>query len=240
MASLVRLNSNGNTWVFATLVACMFVLINTEAFHNEPYHPSLKKTRPATLPQQQHPLLRLVSGERVVSPSPPRRRIRTRSIFLHAASSSNSNINRIIEFQADESKFGRGEYHLSASLDEGDVVVWQSGTWMVDGVEVGDGSPPKLHYAKIDNIQLVWTHNCEHGVIRGTDVTAEEVDNRAADRDVDCHSKQMARLYISEPLEEVEFGPEQLIARLPVIWDNEDDVKGVSTVEFDSSMWKPL
>ena len=133
-----------------------------------------------------------------------------------------------IDFQADESKFGRGEFHLSAALDEGDVVVWQSGTWMVDGVEVGDGTPPKLHYARIDNIQLVWTHNCEHGVIRGTEVI---LSNNSGD-------DKTTRFFVSTPLDEVEFGPEQLIARLPVVWDEIKD-EGVSSLRLDESMWMP-
>ena len=132
-----------------------------------------------------------------------------------------------IDFQADESKFGRGEFHLSATLDEGDVVVWQSGTWTVDGVEVGDGTPPKLHYARIDNIQLVWTHNCEHGVIRGTKVI---LSNNSVD-------DTKTRFFVSVPLDEVEFGPEQLIARLPVVWDEIKD-EGVSSLRLDESMWK--
>ena len=71
-----------------------------------------------------------------------------------------------IEYQWDDSKYGRGEMHLSAMLDVGDIVVYQTGTWLVDGVEVGDGGPPDFQYGLVETIQLVWTHNCEHGVIR--------------------------------------------------------------------------
>jgi hypothetical protein len=46
------------------------------------------------------------------------------------------------------------------------LVVYQTGTWTVDGVQVGDGTPPKWQYARVENVQIVSTHNCEHGVIR--------------------------------------------------------------------------
>jgi hypothetical protein len=43
---------------------------------------------------------------------------------------------RKVEFQSDESLFGRGENHLSALLQEGDLVLYQTGSWQVDGVTV--------------------------------------------------------------------------------------------------------
>jgi hypothetical protein len=53
-------------------------------------------------------------------------------------------------------------------IQEGDVVVYQTGTWRVDGVVVGDDTqPPSFQYCQIETIQVVWTHNCEHGVLRG-------------------------------------------------------------------------
>uniref|UniRef100_A0A7S1VZG3 Uncharacterized protein n=1 Tax=Ditylum brightwellii TaxID=49249 RepID=A0A7S1VZG3_9STRA len=122
-----------------------------------------------------------------------------------------------IDYQSDESSFGRGEDHLSAVLDEGDVVVYQTGTWSVDGVEVGDGSPPQLQYAKVDTIQLVWTHNCEHGVIRGI----------VLDFDSDKVGENNCRVAVSPTYESVEFGPEQLVARLPVQWDEDNEDEGI-------------
>ena len=93
--------------------------------------------------------------------------------------------------------------HLSAMLDEGDVVMFQTGSWLVDGVRVGDDNAPSLEYARVETIQIVWTHNCEHGVIRG--LRMEERDG--------------ARLVVGADF--VQFGPEQLLARLAVNWDSQ-------------------
>ena len=93
--------------------------------------------------------------------------------------------------------------HLSAMLDEGDVVIFQTGSWLVDGVRVGDDNTPSIEYAKVDTIQIVWTHNCEHGVISGM-----RMDKRDG-----------ARLVVGADF--VQFGPEQLLARLAVDWDSE-------------------
>ena len=125
-----------------------------------------------------------------------------------------------IEYQSDESKYGRGDMHISAALDEGDIVVYQAGTWFVDGVPVGDGGPPSFHYALIENIQLVWTHNCEHGVIRALPLTLKD--------------KTILKL-VNEEL--IEFGPEQLIAKIPVDWNESEDI-GKSKVELSDDLWK--
>jgi len=125
-----------------------------------------------------------------------------------------------IELQADTSQFGRGEYHLSASLVEGDVVVYRTGTWAVDGVTVGDGSLPEFKYAKVEAIQLVWTHNCEHGVLRGLLLT-----------------NNGQQLCLTDPLQDVQFGPDQLVAKLPVVWDGQ---RGRSLLPVDDSMWVAL
>jgi hypothetical protein len=93
---------------------------------------------------------------------------------------------------------GRGEMHLSAMLQEGDVVAYQQGAWLVDGVKIGDGTDPVLSYCQIDTMQLVWTHNCEHGVLRGLAL------ERTGDR---------RTLRLTEEM--IEFGPEQLVARIP-------------------------
>eukprot|EP00551_Chaetoceros_affinis_P004092 CAMPEP_0203682724 /NCGR_PEP_ID=MMETSP0090-20130426/46921_1 /ASSEMBLY_ACC=CAM_ASM_001088 /TAXON_ID=426623 /ORGANISM="Chaetoceros affinis, Strain CCMP159" /LENGTH=157 /DNA_ID=CAMNT_0050551805 /DNA_START=548 /DNA_END=1021 /DNA_ORIENTATION=- len=124
-----------------------------------------------------------------------------------------------IEFQSDETKYGRGEMHLSAVLDERDIVVYQTGTWEVDGVEVGDGSPASYNYAVVDTIQLVWTHNCEHGYIRGMSVS------------IDPNS---GKVNVDSPLEFIDFGPEQLVARLPVTWIDENEAKLL--VDFPNSL----
>ncbi|CAB9518800.1 expressed unknown protein [Seminavis robusta] len=132
-----------------------------------------------------------------------------------------------IEFQSDESNYGRGEMHLSAVLDIGDVVVYQTGTWLVDGVQVGDGSPPKYEYGLVETIQLVWTHNCEHGVIRALPLALLE-DGEA----------QVLRI---EEEECIEFGPEQLVAKLPLQWDEGASEATVeSPLELSEELWEPM
>jgi hypothetical protein len=113
--------------------------------------------------------------------------------------------------------------HLSAVLEDDDVVVYRTGTWTVDNVEVGDGYPSCYRYARVENVQLVWTHNCEHGVIRGLALHA-------------VFSKgKSPHFNLAE--EQVEFGPEQLMARIPVEWNDGFD-KGSSLIDFDESIWK--
>lgn len=110
-----------------------------------------------------------------------------------------------IDFQSNSLAFGRGEMHLSAILSEGDTVAYQTGTWEVDGVEVGNGDPPDICYCKVDTIQVVWTHNCEHGFIRGFDLILGDDEKT-----------------FSLSSEFIEFGPEQLLARLPVEWETSE------------------
>ena len=93
---------------------------------------------------------------------------------------------------------GRGVDHLSAQLAEGDLVLYQVGQWAVDGVAIGDGEP-ELAYAVVDTLQLVFTHNCEHGWIYGSALEHDDLDGSLRPRDGDAF---------------VQFGPEQLLARL--------------------------
>ncbi|QDZ24411.1 hypothetical protein HOP50_13g69490 [Chloropicon primus] len=103
--------------------------------------------------------------------------------------------------------YGRGEAHLSADCDEGDVVAYLTGQWEVDGVLVGDEeADPKVELMVLDHLQVVWTHNCEHGQCRGWALAVSpgggvEVTGR-------------------EDL--VQCGPEQLVARLGCRWKDED------------------
>lgn len=119
-------------------------------------------------------------------------------------------ITSLIDYQADPERFGRGEMHLSALLEERDVVVFQSGSWYVDGVLVGDG-PIQYEYCMVESLQVVWTHNCEHGVIRGYSLRPMDGDNDLFQVDPTWNS--------------IEFGPEQLLARLPVDWLTETTCK---------------
>lgn len=125
----------------------------------------------------------------------------------------------MIDFQSDSSKYGRGEQHLSATLQEDDVVVYRTGCWYVDNVLVGE-EPASYHYARVDSLQVVWTHNCEHGVLRGIPLklTQDRVLEVIKDADV------------------VEWGPEQLVARIPVQWMDENS--SVALVPLSDDVWK--
>ena len=106
-----------------------------------------------------------------------------------------------VELQQD---CGRGQEHLSARLDEGDVCVYQVGTWMVDAVTVGSGKPPRLLCVRCDVIQINWTTDMEHGRIIATPISRIEGSSVHVDED--------------EEFAGVEFGPEQLVARVPADW----------------------
>lgn len=141
-----------------------------------------------------------------------------------------------IDYQSDAKNFGRGDMHLSAALVENDVVVYQTGTWYVDGVQVGEGSPPAYRYALVDSLQIVWTHNCEHGVIRG--LSLELIENDTED---DTDEGVLQRLAQLDGLaRDVEFGPEQLVARIPVelAGDNTEDF--IPQIRLSDQLWKQV
>ena len=92
---------------------------------------------------------------------------------------------------------GRGADHPSAFLEDGDLVAYQTGAWDVDGVAVGDGEP-EIALAFVTLVQLVFTHNCEHGWIYGSALECD-ADGSLRPPDGDAF---------------VQFGPEQLLARL--------------------------
>lgn len=126
-----------------------------------------------------------------------------------------SALEKPIEYQSDSSTYGRGDMHLSAVLDEGDVVVYKTGTWEVDGVEVGNGNPTAYEFCLVETMQIVWTHNCEHGYIRGMEVKIGSDNNK---------------LEVVSPLNFVDFGPEQLVARLPLNWINDSEAELLATL----------
>lgn len=128
------------------------------------------------------------------------------SVPLHSLGwhSRHSPISSVIDLQSD---CGRGQEHLSARLVEGDVCVYQVGTWLVDWVSVGPGEPPRLLLARVDCLQINWTTDCEHGRILATAVSARDGNALHIDEDVEYAG--------------IEFGPEQLIARVPVAWTDE-------------------
>lgn len=120
-----------------------------------------------------------------------------------------------LDLQSDTSTYGRGEYHLSASLQERDVVIYQVGSWTVDGVVVGNGEETTFEYGVVDTIQVVWTHNCEHGYIRGMRVSIN-------------HEERT--VHVLEPLQFIDFGPDQLYARVPIEWTSENKGKLLASI----------
>jgi hypothetical protein len=160
----------------------------------------------------------------------PSRRLRGLVPVPVLAAAAATTTTTTIEFQ---SEHGRGDHHLSALLEEGDVVVYQTGTWLVDGVEVGDGTDPQFHLCRLDALQIVWTHNCEHGVLRGLQVVL--VEEQQPPSTTTAATTNPTKLTTGTTLIDVEFGPEQLVARLPVIW-NEDDDEGISAVPLEDTI----
>ena len=104
-----------------------------------------------------------------------------------------------------------------------------------DGVLVGDG-PPTFEYCQVETLQVVWTHNCEHGVVRGRMLQpyAEKQDNDPQQGDGALN--RLLHLSTGSFYNEVEFGPEQLLARIPVQWINETDCQ--TLVEVGDDVWR--
>ena len=122
-----------------------------------------------------------------------------------------------IDRQSDSDKYGRGIAHISADLKEGDVIAYQTGTWYVDGLsEVGDGSPPRVKYMMVDTIQLVWTHDCEHGVINGFDliIANDDVDDVYVESSSGDDIVEMQSQFVVMD-EYIQVGPEQILAKIP-------------------------
>lgn len=161
---------------------------------------------------------------------------------------SPSSLHSSLDLQSDTTRFGRGENHLSAFLEEGDVVSYQTGSWLVDGVLVGDGSPPRIEYCCMDTIQVVWTHNCEHGVLRGHALTKTMIHTTNHHQSHDDLKQEDRPINPQQPFvglvredDMVEFGPEQLVARLPGKWiesdDNEAATKFLPLVNLNETDW---
>ena len=149
------------------------------------------------------------------------------------------NMQTSIEYQSDSLNFGRGDRHLSAVLEDGDTVVYRAGYWFVDGVRVGDEEDYQYRLCRISGLQVVWTHNCEHGVLRGfavEDITATATattSNHATENETENDTiaatartipatekgRNTTLLSLRQPLVDVEFGPEQLIAKINnIVW----------------------
>ena len=148
---------------------------------------------------------------------------------------SQDDISRHIDLQSDASKYGRGEEHITFDLQPGDVVVYQRGTWYVDGVAVGPGDDPCWSYALVDGLQVVWTHNCEHGVVRGWHLDLVRGDGMG-DKEDDASAGTVLRR--SGEGEEVEFGPEQVIGRINNIQWDDDMMIGIAPIPLNDDMWR--
>ena len=85
------------------------------------------------------------------------------------------------------------------------------------------GSDPYFCYALIETIQLAWTHNCEHEVLRGLQVEIDDARN----------------VKLIQPVSTIEFGPEQLIAKIPTEWDEASET-GKMLVSVCDDMWRPM
>jgi len=112
-------------------------------------------------------------------------------------------------------------------------VVYQRGTWYVDGVAVGPGDDPYWSYALVDGLQVVWTHNCEHGVVQGW-----HLDLVRDDGDEDSDNSGGMVLRRSEAEEEVEFGPEQIIGRIKGIQWDESNMVATTPVPLGDDIWR--
>ena len=89
--------------------------------------------------------------------------------------------------------------------------VYQVGTWLLDNVEVGDGSRARLRLARVDHTQLICSAHNEHGVIRGTALAYDHARVELVPRAPDTAGGADGG---ADGGEEVEFGPEQLVARI--------------------------
>ena len=150
------------------------------------------------------------------------------SVALLASSSSSSSSSTKIDYQSHRG--GRGMEHLTAELQPGDVVVFQTGTWYVDGVAVGDGQAPAWEYCLVDTIQIVWSHNCEHGVVRGFALTTTTTTN-----DTKAHDGTTL-LKVADYDTMIDFGPEQLVARIPVKQESDDTFR--APMELSDALWQ--
>jgi hypothetical protein len=142
-----------------------------------------------------------------------------------------------IDRQSDKSKYGRGINHISADLNEGDIIAYQDGTWYVDGTEVGNGSPATVRYFLVDTVQIVWTHDCEHGLVYGFDLTVADNDGPVVSCDGSGTIIKKGNIFVIED-EYVQCGPEQIIARIPVSstelnWKDVTKPAYVSIADFD-------
>ena len=134
--------------------------------------------------------------------------------MLHAFAFSFGNIignNRInTEWSSNENK---GHDHLSAFIQEDDIVIYRTGTWYIDNIEVGDGTPATLQAGIVRAVQLVWSHDCEHGCIYIEPLiptSSSNINTNTDDYDM------LIKLDDDDNSVLAAFGPEQLVAVLAI------------------------
>jgi hypothetical protein len=83
----------------------------------------------------------------------------------------------------------------------------------------------------VDAIQIVWTHNCEHGVLNGFDVTIRKNEvEKIPVSDYKFESVDVGSVF-EIGNEYVRCGPEQVLAKIPTSFDTDGDVH-VSLARF--------
>ena len=85
----------------------------------------------------------------------------------------------------------------------------------------------------VDTIQIVWTHNCEHGVINGFDITINTNEHKhesSTYNEVNGAVVNVGSTFVIGN-EYVQCGPEQVVAKIPITRDS-DKNEFVSLVQF--------
>ena len=89
-------------------------------------------------------------------------------------------------------------------------------------LNVGDGSDPTIRYMLVDTIQIVWSHNCEHGFVNGFDA---KVISQGEPTPISSYGSDLKVGSVFEIGNEyIQCGPEQVIAKIPTLKDDETDV----------------
>lgn len=103
---------------------------------------------------------------------------------------------------------------------------------------IGDGTDPVVRYMQVDAIQLVWTHNCEHGVVNGFDamVSSDDGAEVVSIGETGAVVERGSCFVIGDDY--VQVGPDQVLARIPTTsleQKQKDTTRGMvlSQVDFD-------
>lgn len=101
----------------------------------------------------------------------------------------------------------------------------------------GDGSSSIVKYIQVDTIQLVWTHDCEHGVINGFDTVIGNEINGSTSLETSNIAVEKGSCFVIID-DYIQIGPEQILARIPIkstnkIWKDTGSAVWLSQVDFD-------